>query len=159
MLLRCCLIHISIIILRHLCFLYLCPCLSLGLFMSCLCDTFFIFIFIFIMINRMNADTLVLLLIFQNMPYYFWMITRMKNGNNFQIATVQPQGVTQHLLEFLPISAWRCLKVLLRQKKRVVVARFRVQYDSVFKASHILPTYFTSFQASETTKCEKQGKC
>ena len=51
-LLWCCLIHISIIILRH--FLYLlclCPCLYLGLVMSYLCDSFFIFIFIFIMIN------------------------------------------------------------------------------------------------------------
>ena len=33
------------------------------------------FIFIFIMINRMNTDVLVLLLIFQNTTYYFWMIT------------------------------------------------------------------------------------
>ena len=31
-----------------------------------LCDLFFIFIFIFFIINRMNIDTLVLLLIFQN---------------------------------------------------------------------------------------------
>ena len=46
MLLRCCLIHISSIILRH--FLYL---LGLGLFMSFLCGLFFIFVFIFIMIN------------------------------------------------------------------------------------------------------------
>ena len=52
-LLRCCLIHIIIIILRHVLYLlYLCPCLDLGLFMSYLCDLFFIFIFIFIMINR-----------------------------------------------------------------------------------------------------------
>ena len=53
MLLRCCLIHISIIILRH--FLHLLNlhlCLDLGLFMSCLCDLFFIFIFKFIMINH-----------------------------------------------------------------------------------------------------------
>ena len=51
MLLRCCLIHVSIILLRkilHL--LYLPPWLNLGLFMSYLCDLFFIFIFNFIMI-------------------------------------------------------------------------------------------------------------
>ena len=41
----------------------------------------------------MNTDTPVLLLIFQNMSYYFWMIMFMKNVNNFQIAKVQPQGV------------------------------------------------------------------
>ena len=40
----------------------------------------------------MNADTLVRLLIFQNMPYYIWMITWMTNVNNFQIAKVQPKG-------------------------------------------------------------------
>ena len=61
--------------------------------MSYLCDLFLIFIFIFIMINRMNTDTLVLLLIFQNMSYYFWMITWIKNVNNFEIGTVQPHGV------------------------------------------------------------------
>ena len=38
--------------------------------MSKQCDPFFIFIFIFIMINRMNTDTLALLLIFQNMSYF-----------------------------------------------------------------------------------------
>ena len=36
----------------------------------------------------------------------------MKNVNNFQIAKIQSQGVVQswHLLNFLPISAWGCLK-------------------------------------------------
>ena len=41
----------------------------------------------------MNIDKLVLLLIFENMSHYFWMITWMKNVNNFQIAKVRPQGV------------------------------------------------------------------
>ena len=41
MLLRCCLIHVSIIIVRHVLYLlYLCSCLDLGLFMSCLCSIF-----------------------------------------------------------------------------------------------------------------------
>ena len=67
-LLRCCLIPLSIIILRYLLYLlYLCPGLDLGLFMSHLCDLFFIFIFIFIIINLMNTDTLLFLFIFQNM--------------------------------------------------------------------------------------------
>ena len=48
----------------------------------------------------MNTDILVLLRIFQNMSYYFWMITWMKNANNFQIPKVQPQGVAQNLLNF-----------------------------------------------------------
>ena len=43
MLLSYCLIHIAIVILRHILYLvYLCPCLGLGLFMSYLCDVFFI---------------------------------------------------------------------------------------------------------------------
>ena len=72
MLLRCYLIHIIIIILRHVLYLlYLCPCLDLGLFMSYLCDLFFIFIFILIMINRMNTDALVLLLIFSEYVLLF----------------------------------------------------------------------------------------
>ena len=36
----------------------------------------------------MNTDTLVLLLIFENMSYYFWIATWMKNVNKFQIAKV-----------------------------------------------------------------------
>ena len=60
MLLRCCLIHRSIITLRRILYLlYLYPCLDLSLFMLYLCDLLFIFIFIFIMINPislMNTD-------------------------------------------------------------------------------------------------------
>ena len=57
MLLRCCLIHVGIIMLRYFLYLlYLCSCLELDLFMSYRCDLFFIFIFIFIIINRMNTE-------------------------------------------------------------------------------------------------------
>ena len=53
MLLRCCLIHISIIIQGYILYLvYLCPFLCLGLFMLYLCDLFFYFSLIFIVINR-----------------------------------------------------------------------------------------------------------
>ena len=55
MLLSCCLINISIIIVRHVMYLlYLRPCLDVGLFMLYLCDLFFSFIFIFIMISTSN---------------------------------------------------------------------------------------------------------
>ena len=57
MLLRCCLIHISIVKLRYFLYLlYLCPCLDLCLFMSYLCDLSFIFIFV--MMNLINAEAL-----------------------------------------------------------------------------------------------------
>ena len=40
----------------------------------------------------MNTDTLVLLLTFTNIAYYFWMIKWIKNVNNFQISKVKHQG-------------------------------------------------------------------
>ena len=55
MLLRCCLIQITIIILRHILYLvYLCPYLVLGLSMWHLCDLFLIFNLISIVINHIN---------------------------------------------------------------------------------------------------------
>ena len=44
------------------------------------------------MINRMNTDALVLLFIFENVFYFNWMITWIKNANNFEITKVQPQS-------------------------------------------------------------------
>ena len=79
--------------------------------MSYLCDLFFHFHLHFhydYAYNIMNTDTLILLLIFQNMSY-FWTMKWMKNVNNFQLVKVQPQGVAQQLLDFLPISACHCL--------------------------------------------------
>ena len=52
MLIRCCLIHINIIIMRHSFIFITLLCLDLGLSMSYLCDQFFIFIFILMMINQ-----------------------------------------------------------------------------------------------------------
>ena len=77
--LKCCLIHTSIIILRHYLYFYLCLCLDPGLFMLYLCD------------------------IHYDQSYHFM------NTDTLQIENIQPEGVAQHLLDFLPISAWRCL--------------------------------------------------
>ena len=53
MLLTCCLIHIPIIILKHILYLvFLCSCLDLSLFMTYLCDLVFIFSIIFTIINH-----------------------------------------------------------------------------------------------------------
>ena len=58
MLLKCCLIHITIIKLKHILQLvYLCPCLGLGLFMSYRCNLFLIFSIIFIAINHISSFT------------------------------------------------------------------------------------------------------
>ena len=54
--LLCCLIHIRIILLKHLLHLvYLCFCLSIDLFISYLCDSFSIIIFIFIIIINLTS--------------------------------------------------------------------------------------------------------
>ena len=56
MLLRCCLIYTTIIILRHILYLvYLCPCLDLCKFMSYLCDLLFILSLIFSFINHLTS--------------------------------------------------------------------------------------------------------
>ena len=56
MLLKCCLIHLTIIILRNILYLaYLCQCLGLNLFMSYLYDLFFIFILISIVIKHIKS--------------------------------------------------------------------------------------------------------
>ena len=69
------------------------------------------FVFIFIMINRVISyiQTHLFLSSYFIMSYYFWMIMWMKNVNNFRIAKVQPEGIAQHLLDFLPVSTWCCL--------------------------------------------------
>ena len=90
MLLKCCLIHVNIVILSHfLLLLCLSPYLELGLFMSNLCNLCGIFIFIFINENvdkNYKSDTLVLLLIFKNISYYSLLIKLMKNANNSQMS-------------------------------------------------------------------------
>ena len=117
MLLRCCLIHVSITILGKILYLiYLCLCLCLGPFMLYLCDIFFIFNLIFIVIDHITSfkqTHFLSLYIFQNFSYYFMIITRMKKANNFQITKVQPQGVAQLLLvffcQFQPGVAYKCV--------------------------------------------------
>ena len=75
-LLRCCLMHISIIILRLFIYLlYLCSCLHLGLFMPYLHESIFIFVFIFIMIDCIISwiqTCLFLCLFFRICPVIVW---------------------------------------------------------------------------------------
>ena len=106
---------------RHNLYLvYLCPYLGLGLLMSYLCGIFFIFSLIFTVTNHITSlkqTPLSFCTFFRISPIIFWMITWMNKVNNFQMEKVQPQGVAQLLLDFLPISVWRCYKsVAYRQK-------------------------------------------
>ena len=56
MLLRCCLTHLTVIMLRHILYLVdLSLCLGLGLFMSYLCQLCFIFSLIFIVIDHAHG--------------------------------------------------------------------------------------------------------
>ena len=79
MLLRCCLIHIAIIIkLRHILHIvYLGPFVGLGLVMSYLCDIFLIFSLIFFVMNHITSFKQVQLFFctFLEYSYYFWTIT------------------------------------------------------------------------------------
>ena len=87
LLLSCCLIHIVIIILRHIFYLvYLCPCPGLGLFESYLWDQFFIPSLIFIVINYITSfklTSLIFVHFLKNLPL-FWIITWMKKSKKFE---------------------------------------------------------------------------
>ena len=75
------------------------------------------------MINRTNTDTLILLRIFRNMFYYFWMIMWMKNVNNFQIEKVQSQDNASYFLDFFDNFSLALLIKVLFIKKRVYMAQ------------------------------------
>ena len=92
MLLKCCLIHKSIIILRHFLYLlYLCPCLDLWSVWSV-----FHFHFHFHMINHIiswKQTHLFFCLFFRICPIIIFGWQYGWRMNSFQIAKVQPQGV------------------------------------------------------------------
>ena len=96
MLLRSCLIHITIIISRHILYLvYSCPCLGLGLFVLYLCDLFFFFSLIFIVSNHITSLKQMHLFFVQFLEYLPLFLDNNvdKKANNFQIAKVQSQCV------------------------------------------------------------------
>ena len=126
MLLRCCLIHNHHYTETLLYVVYMCPYLGLALFMSGLCYPFFIFILIFIVINDITSfkqTCLFFLYIFKNISDFFWMITRMRKENNFQIAKVQPQGVAKFLLDFFQFQPGLAYKSVAYKKKSVYFGR------------------------------------
>ena len=61
----------------------------------------------------MDTDTLVLLLNFYIMSYYFWITTWMKFVNNFQVAKVQLQSAE----DFTKFSLVLLIKVSLIKKR------------------------------------------
>ena len=97
MLLMCCLLHIRVIIPRHFIF---------SMFVSWSRSRW-----IYIVDFHFHFHyTLVNLIMFQNMSYYFWMITWMKKANNFEL-------VNSLLLDFFAnFSLVLLMKVLLIKK-------------------------------------------
>ena len=96
MLLKCCLIYTTVVILRTETNFYLvsmCPCLGLGLFLSFLCDLFFIFSLIFIDYITSLKQTYLFFVHFLEKITIFWIITWVKKANNFQIVKILLQGV------------------------------------------------------------------
>ena len=103
MLLRCCLIHITNIVLLNILYLvYLCSCLGLGLFILYLCDILFIFSLIFIIINHiiLSKETHLFCYIFYNISFYFWMIKLMNKVKNFLIAKFSLKVLLSSLANF-----------------------------------------------------------
>ena len=85
-LLRCYLIHITIIILRHIHLVYLCPCLGLGLFTPYLCDVVFIFSLIFIVINQIISFKQTYLFFVQFLQYLLLDLDDNLNEKNQQFS-------------------------------------------------------------------------
>ena len=156
MLLRCCLIHIMIIVLWHILYLvYLFPCLSLGLFMSYLFKLFPIFSLIFNTTNPIisSIHTHFFLHIFLEYLLLFWMITWTKEANNFQTTKVQHQGGAQFLLSFEPFKVlllkkacrtsllWRL--TLQEMNKTIILNQRKCQKRSFSKSSGRQPKTFS----------------
>ena len=118
----------------------------LGLFMSFLCDLFFVFSLIFIVINHITSfkQTSLFFVYFLKYLQLFWIITWMKNANNFQIVKVQPQGVAQLLLDFLSISVWRCLQKCCLLKKRVIDYSSHTKKKDSFREIMLTVIYFAT---------------
>ena len=78
--------------------------------MSYIFDPFFIFSLIFIAINHITSLKQTHLFFVHLLQYLLLFLDdNVKKVDNFQIAKVQPPGVAERLLNFLPISFWRCL--------------------------------------------------
>ena len=120
---KCCL-NITIIILRHiLYFVYLGPCLDLGLFMSYLCDLFFVLSLIFHLV----------FVYFKNISYCFWMTMWIKKMNYFPIAKVQSQGVASLLLNvFVNFNLTLLIKLLLIKKAFSATLHYAGSQSKIF---------------------------
>ena len=106
--LRCCLIHILIILIQFFIFsIFLSMCRSIYFVSTWF--IFFIYIPIVIIMNHIISLNQTHLFFAHFLDDYFLMITWMKKENKVQIAKVQPQCVAWLLGDFLPISAWFCL--------------------------------------------------
>ena len=113
MLLRCCLISITFIILRHILYLvYLCPCLALGLFMLYLCDQFFMFSLIFIVINHISS--------LKQRHDYFWIITWINKATNFQKQKFSLRVLLRFCMIFCQFQPGVAYKSVAYIKKRVI---------------------------------------
>ena len=78
--------------------------------MSYVFDPFFIFSLILIATNHIMSLNQTHLFFAHFLEYLLLFLDdNVKKVDNFQIAKVQPQGVAERLLDFLPISLWRCL--------------------------------------------------
>ena len=126
MLLRCCLIYITIITLRRILHLvYLRSCLDLGLFIMYLCDPYIIFSSLtFVVINHITLLKWrhLFFVHFQNISYCFWVITWTKKANNFQFAQVQHWGVAYKSIAYKKGVYMICRRFLYFLRNQWVLA-------------------------------------
>ena len=110
--LRCCLIHVTIIILRqHFIFsIFVSISRSRSIYAVSMWSIF-VFSLAFVAINHITSSkqTHLFWVHFLECLLYCWDNDVMKKANIFLIAEVQPRSVAQFLFEYLLISAWRCL--------------------------------------------------
>ena len=127
MLLRCCLMHITIIIQKYILYLvYLYPCLDIGLFMLYLWDLHFIFNLICTLINPITLFKQMCLFFvdtFYRTSPYFRRITWMKKAINFQIAKVQPRVLLSFCLIFCQFQPGLAYKSVVYKKACVSLER------------------------------------
>ena len=69
--------------------------------------------------------------------YYSWMITWMKNMNNFQIANFQPQSVTQLLLIFFQFQPGVAYKSIAYKKNLIRLLFLKFVNEEFFFQDYI----------------------
>ena len=140
MLLKCCLLHIDMILPWHLLDLvYLCLSLHQGLFISCGCDNFFFIIFIFIIIdhNLITTDMIIFLHILFSSSQKFSVIVLLKFCLIFCHFQLGVPYKVLHVYFHLPLTQFpENLLLLVKLTETKTSGLSEKNKSSFFKCSH-----------------------